>query len=110
MKIIAREYFFQTCDLIPFFSYLGDFRLNQNIELLVPDVLFLNFHNFLANALKDINKKWQNDDLYFNARRIATAAYQHIVSNEYIILLIGMPFIYFDLFDNYKKLSQLLKH
>ncbi|KAK7576086.1 hypothetical protein V9T40_012372 [Parthenolecanium corni] len=67
----------------------GDERVNQNPELLICNVIFLKLHNLIARHLQSINPHWDDERLFKVARRISIALYQHVITSEYIPVLIG---------------------
>lgn len=68
---------------------IGDERINQNPELLIVDVVFLKLHNLIAKNLQTINPRWNDERLFKETRRICIAMYQHVISAEYLPVLIG---------------------
>lgn len=75
------------------FARPGDQRVNQNPELFVVYVTFLQLHNLVAAELKNINPHWDSDDLFNEARKITTALYQNMIAKEYIRESIGKLWI-----------------
>lgn len=72
------------------FCYLvGDARQINNPVLLMQSSLFTRFHNFVAQELSTLNKHWDDETLYQEARRIVIAIYQHIAIDEWLRLIIG---------------------
>lgn len=68
----------------------GDFRFGQTPLLALIHSLFYRFHNIVAINLKVLNPSWSDDDLFFEARRIVIACYQHIIYYEWLPLVLGM--------------------
>ncbi|KAJ0177820.1 hypothetical protein K1T71_006693 [Dendrolimus kikuchii] len=64
--------------------YTGDVRVNQNLQLSLLQVVLLREHNRIADALKCINPKWDDEKLYQEARRILIACAQKITYYEYL--------------------------
>lgn len=67
----------------------GDARAGQTPMLALIHSLFYRLHNIIAKRLSRVNKKWNDDKLFFESRRIVIAIYQHIVYNEWLPLYIG---------------------
>lgn len=74
-------------------SVLGDPRTNQNPALLSFAILFLRWHNTLAQRMKDQHPMWSDEDLFQRARRIVIASLQNIIMYEYLpaLLTTHMP-------------------
>ena len=51
--------------------------------------LFNREHNRIAAALKSLNPTWSDNALYYEARRINIAQYQHIIFNEWLPVATG---------------------
>lgn len=68
----------------------GDTRLQQNPELAVNEITFFRMHNHIASGLKKANPKWNDNQLFNEARRLLIAKYQHVVFKEVVPALIGM--------------------
>ena len=69
--------------------FAGDFRVNEQINLIVFHTLFMREHNRLAAALARLNPAWNEEKLYQEARRINIAQYQHIIYKEWLPIVIG---------------------
>ena len=69
--------------------FAGDFRVNEQINLIVLHTLFMREHNRLASALARLNPSWTDDRLYQEARRMTIAEYQHIIYKEWLPVVIG---------------------
>ncbi|XP_055302477.1 peroxidase-like [Sitodiplosis mosellana] len=67
----------------------GDRRVNQTPMLALLHSLFFRLHNTIAKNLASVNPKWNDNDLFFNSRRLSIAIYQSIVYNEWLPLFIG---------------------
>jgi peroxidase len=69
--------------------FAGDFRVNEQINLIVLHTLFMREHNRVAAALARLNPAWSDDKLYQEARRITVAEYQHIIYKEWLPIILG---------------------
>ncbi|CAB3235173.1 unnamed protein product [Arctia plantaginis] len=67
----------------------GDNHGNQIISLTVLHTIFTREHNRIAKALAVLNPGWDEDTVFFEARRILQAEFQHIIYNEWLPLLLG---------------------
>lgn len=67
----------------------GDLRLGQTPQLALQHSLFYRSHNYIAENLAKINPHWDDDKLFFEARRINIAIYQYIVYDEWLPLYLG---------------------
>jgi peroxidase len=74
-----------------FFS--GDFRVNEQLNLIVLHTLFMREHNRIATALAKLNPRWSDEKIYQEARKINVAEYQHIVFKEWLPTIIGTNFM-----------------
>jgi len=73
--------------------FAGDFRVNEQVNLVVVHTLFLREHNRLASHLQAAHPSWSDERLYQEARRITVAQYQHIVYNEWLPVILGNEFM-----------------
>lgn len=71
------------------FSYTGDSHGNQIISLTALHVIWTREHNRIARTLARLNPDWREDTIFFEARRIVQAEYQHIIYNEWLPLVLG---------------------
>ena len=69
--------------------FAGDFRVNEQLNLIVVHTLFMREHNRLATQLAALNPRWSDDKIYQEARKINVAQYQHIVFKEWLPIIIG---------------------
>jgi peroxidase len=67
----------------------GEERTTENIALTSVQTLFLREHNRIASKLSEIKPKWGDEKLFFEARRILIAVYQHIIYDQYIRSITG---------------------
>ncbi|XP_067141035.1 myeloperoxidase-like isoform X2 [Centruroides vittatus] len=67
----------------------GDFRSSQNPLLTSLQIIFLRLHNLIAEKLKRINRRWNGETIYQEARKILICIYLRIIYFEYIPLIIG---------------------
>jgi len=67
----------------------GENRTSENIGLVGVQTLFLRQHNRIATRLAALNTQWNDDTIFYEARRIMLGIYQHIVFNEYVPGVIG---------------------
>ena len=51
--------------------------------------LFLREHNRIANELARINPRWDDNRLFFEARKILIGIYQNIIYSEWLPAIIG---------------------
>ena len=73
-------------------------RGNQHVTLAALETLFLRRHNQHALELSEINPHWTDDRIYWEARRILTAEYNHISFSQYLPSLFSYDVLeYFDL-------------
>lgn len=67
---------------------LGDPRTNQNPALLTFAIIFLRWHNVLAQRIKHQHPEWSDEDVFQRARRIVVASIQNIIMYEYLPALL----------------------
>ena len=67
----------------------GDSRGNENLELTVLQVLFLENHNRLAVIIQNLNTNWTDEQVFQEARKLNIACYQSIIYNEWIPSVLG---------------------
>ena len=76
-----------------FLNVLGDSRANEQHALTVMHVLWLREHNRIAQELENEHPNWNDEKLFQETRRIVIAEYQHIIYNEWLILILGEVFM-----------------
>ena len=69
--------------------FAGDFRVNEQLNLIVLHTLFMREHNRIATELARLNPRWSDDKIYQEARKINVAEYQHILFKEWLPIIIG---------------------
>ena len=83
----------KNCHTLGGCSLVGDHRGDENIALHSMHTIWVREHNRIAKQLKEINSHWGGERLFQNARKIASAVYQHIVFKEWLPLVVP-PFKY----------------
>ncbi len=66
------------------FFLAGDVRANENAELTSLQVLFVREHNRLAGVIKQQNRRWSDEQIYQQARRLVIGEIQQITYNEFL--------------------------
>ena len=67
----------------------GDIRVNEQIGITTLQTIFMREHNRVATELAKNNKKWNDEKLYQEARKIVGAEIQRIVYYEYLPAVMG---------------------
>lgn len=67
----------------------GDNHGNQIISLTVLHTIWTREHNRIARVLARLNPAWTEDTVFYEARRLLQAEFQHVVYNEWLPLLLG---------------------
>ena len=67
----------------------GDLRVNEMIGLTAVHLIWFREHNKLASEIKILNPTWNDDQLFYEARRLLNAEFQHIVYNEWLPIVVG---------------------
>ena len=78
----------KTSDTIKCFAG-GEGRVNENLGLTSVQTVFLREHNRIAQTLAGINPSWDDERLFFEARRILIAINQHVIFSEWLPNIIG---------------------
>lgn len=71
------------------FFLAGDHRANEHPVLCAIHTLFVREHNYLARELKRAFPNYDDDTLFFEARRINIHQFQKIVYEEFIPMILG---------------------
>ena len=80
--IVAKSYF-----------YSGDVRANEQLNLLAMHTIWMREHNRIASFISKLNRHWDDEKVYQEARRIVVAEYQHIVYKEWLPIVLGMEYL-----------------
>ena len=67
----------------------GEGRANENVALVSVQTLFMREHNRIATELARINPRWDDNRLFFEARKILIGIYQNIIYSEWLPAIIG---------------------
>ena len=67
----------------------GDPRVNENAPLTAMYTLWTREHNSVVDSLREIHPDWEDEHLYWLARRIVTAEIQAITYHEWLPALFG---------------------
>ncbi|KAJ2947239.1 hypothetical protein O0L34_g16949 [Tuta absoluta] len=67
----------------------GDSHGNQIISLTVFHTIWTREHNRIARALTRLNPTWDEETVFYEARRLVQAQFQHIIYNEWLPALLG---------------------
>ncbi|XP_015767382.1 PREDICTED: peroxidasin homolog [Acropora digitifera] len=67
----------------------GDFRANEQLGLLSMHTIWMREHNRIAKELGQLNPHWDNDQVYYEARKIVGAEMQHITYSEWLPKILG---------------------
>jgi len=78
---------FGTC------AFAGDSRVNELPTLGAFHILWVREHNRVARELKQINRRWDDEKLFQETRRIINAELVHMIYNEWLPILIGPTFL-----------------
>lgn len=72
--------------------FSGDDRVNQTPFYAIWNSIFLRNHNHLADKLAVMNRHWDEERLFQEARKINIAVYQKIVYDEWLQIFLGKSF------------------
>jgi len=67
----------------------GDLRVNEDLLLALLHTIWVSRHNFFVEELERINREWDDEKIFQEARKIVGAEIQHITYNEYLPLVLG---------------------
>jgi len=68
---------------------VGDFRGSENTFLTAAHTLFLRNHNYWADAWENEHPDWDDERLFYAARRWNIAEWQKVIYYEYLPTLLG---------------------
>ena len=72
----------------------GDVQSNEQMVLTCMHTLFVREHNRIARKLAHLNKHWNSEKIYQEARKIVGAVLQKITYEDFLPIIIGpMPFL-----------------
>lgn len=69
--------------------FSGDDRVNQTPFVAIWHSIFVRNHNHLADKLADINRHWDKERLFEEARKINIAVFQKAVYDEWLQIFLG---------------------
>nr|XP_039257330.1 peroxidasin-like isoform X1 [Styela clava] len=67
----------------------GDHRCNEQISLTSMHTLWMREHNRIARKLKQLNKNWNGETIFNEARKIVGAEMQHITYSHWLPKILG---------------------
>ncbi|XP_050431517.1 peroxidase-like [Adelges cooleyi] len=67
----------------------GYYESNQNMAIASTQILFMRFHNYLADELHALNPLWTDEIIYQEARRIVGAVVQVISYKDFLPIILG---------------------
>ena len=82
------------CQIDPHQSHVpcflaGDHRANEQLGLLSMHTLWLREHNRVARTLFNLNPHWDQDMIFYEARKIVGAQLQHITYTHWLPKILG---------------------
>lgn len=69
--------------------FTGDARANENLHLTTMHLIWTRQHNLIAGKLASLNKKWNDERIFQETRKILGAQMQHITYSEFLPILLG---------------------
>jgi len=75
--------------VLKLFLPAGDGRVNEWPGLTSLHTIWVREHNRIERKLHEINRHWNGERLYQEARRIVIAEWQHSVYNEWLPIVLG---------------------
>ncbi|XP_048581153.1 peroxidasin isoform X2 [Nematostella vectensis] len=67
----------------------GDFRVNEQVALSSMHTMWVREHNRIARQLYELNRHWDDNTIYQEARKIVGAELQHITYTEFLPKILG---------------------
>lgn len=67
----------------------GDARFGEQSGLVALHTVWVRYHNKLATTLGKMNKHWNDDRIFQEARKIVGALIQHITFREFLPIVVG---------------------
>ena len=71
----------------------GHQRVNEHIGSIVMQTIWVRQHNSIAEELARLNPRWNDDTIYFTARKIVGGFIQAIVFQEYLVEVLGREIV-----------------
>ncbi|KAG1651832.1 Peroxidasin [Nymphon striatum] len=71
----------------------GDDRANEQVDLALMHTIFMREHNKIVDQIRNLNYDWDNDRIFYEARKIVAAQLQVIVYKEYLPAILGEDFV-----------------
>ncbi|CAL4067333.1 unnamed protein product, partial [Meganyctiphanes norvegica] len=80
----------KTCeDGEPVCFRAGDVRVNEQPALTSMHTLWLRVHNNVAKTLSNVNRRWADETIYQETRRIVSAMIQQVTYREFLPVVLG---------------------
>ncbi|XP_046553282.1 peroxidasin-like [Haliotis rubra] len=80
----------------------GDVRVNEFPGLTSMHTVWMREHNRIAKRLSTVNRKWNDETLFQEARQIVIASMQHITYKAWLPHVLGEMYKLFDLSGKYQ--------